>query len=144
MIGPNQRLNAERLGRAKDTVPTRTMLFVVCGGRNQHGGAARIDAPKQRAEILARDLAVQSERFGAAAEPVAGDFSTLAVVVVVRIVLLEVGFGLTDLERLWRKDHHGRLCPLLSFDGATRFACGIRRDFRVACSAFGAPGDCTA
>src|SRR5712692_11998770 len=113
MIAPNQRLNAERLGRAKHTVPTGTMFFVMRSGGNQHGGAARIDAAKQRAEILARHLAVQSKRLGATAEPVAGDFSTLAVVVVVRIVLLEVGFGLTDLERLWRKDHHGRLCPLV-------------------------------
>src|SRR5229473_7496609 len=101
MIAPSLRLNAERLGRAKDTVPAGAMFFVVRRGRNQHGGTARIDAPKQSAEILARHLAVQSERFGAAAEPAAGDLSALAVVVVVRIVLFEVGFGLTDLERLW-------------------------------------------
>jgi hypothetical protein len=97
MIAADQPLNAKRLGRAEDAVPAGAMFFVVRRGRNQHGGTARIDAPKQSAEILARHLAVQSERLGAPAEPAAGDLSALAVVVVVRIVLFEVGFCLTNV-----------------------------------------------
>src|SRR5580658_10494840 len=101
-VAPDQRLNTERFRRAENAVPPGGMAAVVSGGGHQYRAAARVNALQQGGEIFAADLAGQAEADGALADPFTNAGLTLGVIVVLTIVLLEIAFGLSAIERARR------------------------------------------
>src|SRR5260370_10416319 len=99
VIVPDQSLNADRLRRVEGRVPTGAPVVVAVRFVNEHlaGGGAK--SVQHRAEVLGRELARESQLLSTAAEPLPYDVLFLPVIVVLRVLLFVVGFGLGSGER---------------------------------------------
>src|SRR5229473_7717124 len=105
-VAAYQRLDANRLRPAEDAVPARAVLAVVSRGGDKYRPAVRVNALQQGAEIVAADVAGEPETGGSFANPAADTGLALGIVVVLTVMLIEVGFGLSSTQGAMRHTHH--------------------------------------
>ncbi len=106
-IFAQQGLNADGFGSVEGRVPSRASAVIPTGLLYEHLPVRRMQSMQHRAECLGRDLAGQSERRRAVAEPLADNASFLGVVIVLRLFLLVVGLRLFGAQRSFRHYEHG-------------------------------------